>query len=306
MYPLQQPSPASHLRPCTGAYVQRGRYSTESQERSRGGDISSRQSRCGIFSVAPPGQKEFEPMGATLLNQAVLGRWPTGDGHTGPLPTTRVYLRLAALADEEHGNIAYPSQRKLAEEMNMSRRDVLNVYRSLEYQSFIELVQRHKVGRHGNVYLVRVFENCRRSKSANLPDGVKSSCRCSYCAALDGKVDGEVAGTTDGASPVQELEKPSNKYSITDDADVGLQYLPAMSDPVRIARNAVSEVARSHATGVNGQSTFAEVRSILDDALFAQAVAHARKLLEDGNRPADAAVLLEKFVEKLATSVGIV
>ena len=245
-------------------------------------------------------------MGATLLNQAVLGKWPAGDGHTGPLPTTRVYLRLAALADEESGNIAYPSQRKLAQEMNMPRRDVVNAYRSLESQSFIELVQQHKVGRHGKVYVVRVFENCRRSQNDAVPEGVQSSCRCSYCAALDGKVDGEVAGTMDGASPAQELENQSNKYSITDDADVGLQYVPAMSDPVRIARNAVSEVARSHATGVDGQSTFADVRSILDDALFAQAVAHARKLLEDGNRPADAAVLLEKFVEQLATSVGIV
>lgn len=245
-------------------------------------------------------------MGANLLNKAVLGKWPAGDGHTGPLPTTRVYLRLAALADEESGNIAYPSQRKLAHEMNMPRRDVVNAYRSLESQSFIELVQQHKVGRHGKVYVVRVFENCRRSQNAAIPEGVQSSCRCSNCMSLDGNVDGEPAGAMDGALPPQELEKPSNKYSAIDNADVGLQHVPAMSDAVRIARNAISEVARKHATGIHGESTYAEVRSLLDEALFARTVDQARTLLKNGNQQVDVVAMLEELVEEWASLGGII
>lgn len=242
-------------------------------------------------------------MSAYLLDQAVRGLWPSATQGTGQMRVVKVYLRMAALAQDET-DLCWCSQNSLAADLNMARRDVQNAQRQLEKERYIERAGRHVPGQRGTVFRVLVRESCAYDdqKPAVLQADVNCSCpRCSELSSssqpvtekvtemADGDGGGEVSGTRDRETKKNEPPSPASQSDGFHDQDV-----------LHIAREAITEAAREEiSNGYTGED-YADIRRRLDDEFFWPLVSRLRELSPGLRRSSEIHAYAHHLVQRLA------
>ena len=248
---------------------------------------------------------------ASLIDRAVCGEWPTGDGHTSAQRIQKVYLRLVTLASS---GVAFPSQERLAHDLGFARRDVRNALKHLEATGFLIWEGDHSVGKHGTVYRPIVKDRCRLALADPEVIFGDEVCTCIRCTrpggTLGGDTGGESGGTSGGdGSAIRDRKQRAeeNENRITFESDGARSVRKAWFEPsvLEIAREAIREVARDHCGADQGESTFQSLRDALDESLFWDTVQHVEELLVGGTPTPDEFGYIVAFVEGSALEANL-
>ena len=248
---------------------------------------------------------------ASLIDRAVCGEWPTGDGHTSAQRTQKVYLRLVTLASS---GVAYPSQERLAQDLGFARRDIRNALNHLQATGFLVREGDHSVGKHGTVYRPIVKDRCRLAAADPEVIFGDEVCTCIRCTSpggtLGGDTGGESGGTPGGdgsATRDREQRAEENENRITLESDGTLSVRKAWFEPsvLQIAREAIREVARDHCSADHGESTFQSLRDVLDESLFWRTVQQVAELFGGASPTADDFGYIVAFVEAAAFEANL-